>query len=241
MKRTGIFALAAGCAMGATALVGGIGYASALDVAEQTGRSIDVAGVSTVDGDTKRLADSPKLDPSAEPSDEATADDAPADGPVESDEVVPPVVDDDGTGDQGSGDQGSGDAVDEVDPSDPIVIDDRKKSDKRCGSFKQERAAWLAAQDGDPAVGGDGKTWTRDGSEGWGDARSGDKNRGEKSWGDKSWVDGSRSGEHGPGSSWDGTSDRGGDRHGDGHRSGKGGGGHHGGKHGGGGWGGGRH
>lgn len=99
MKRSGIFALATACAMGVTALVGGIGYASALDVAEQAGRSIDVKGVSTVDSGAGRLVGSPRLEPTAEP---APADDA----AVEEDP----------------------DAVDEVAPPDPVVVDGTKEA-----------------------------------------------------------------------------------------------------------------
>ncbi len=261
MKRSGIFALATACAMGVTALVGGIGYASALDVAEQAGRSIDVKGVSTVDGGSEKLAGSPKLDPTAEPAaEDATAEDA----PVASDEVADPVVDD------GTADQGSGDAVVEVAPSDPVVIDHKgKKSDavdKRCGSLKKERAAWFAAQQGaDPgeSVAGtrrsgedgakheawskDGRTWSKDWSKSWdgkriGDRRAGDGKAPADEPGDKTRGDTKRGDKDGSDTSWERSSDdRGGDRHGD-HRSGKGGTHGHpgGGKHGGGGWGGGR-
>src|SRR6218665_3951962 len=104
MKRTGIFALAATCALGVTALVGGIGYATALDVAEQAGQTLDVAGVSTVDATSHDVADSttPRKDkgtPTTEPTDPATEPPG-AEAPV----------------DDGTADQGSGDAVDVVDP-----------------------------------------------------------------------------------------------------------------------------
>ena len=82
MKRTGILALAATCALGVTALVGGVGYASALDVAEEAGKTLDVAGVSTVDTTSHEVAGSTtpgkdKGTPTPEPTDPAT---------------VPPVV-----------------------------------------------------------------------------------------------------------------------------------------------------
>ncbi len=261
MKRTGIFALAAASAMGITALVGGIGYASALDVAEQAGRSLDVKGVSTVAGGSPELAGSPKLDPAATTPGGATADDA-TDGatteevPAAGGEAADPPADD------GTVDEGSGDAVDAVDPPDPVVIDDVKKGekgDKRCGSLKKERAAWLAAQQdgtGDPAAewadkdwSKDGSTWSEDGKrwadKSWGDKRWGDKSWGDKRWGDQGWSHPSQGGTdpaQGDGDkqwgdqSWGGTSGDGGDRRGDGRQSGTwGGGGHHGG------WGGGRH
>ena len=77
MKRTGIFALAGACALGVTALVGGVGYASALDVAEQAGATIDVPGVSTVDKTSEEVAKATTLDknkstPTPEPTDPAT-------------------------------------------------------------------------------------------------------------------------------------------------------------------------
>ncbi|MBN9139639.1 MAG: hypothetical protein J0H23_02320 [Micrococcales bacterium] len=206
MKRTGIIALAAGCAMGVTALVGGVGYASALDVAEQTGRTLDVSGVSTVDESSSQLADSPKLDPSAEPTDDATADDTASD----------PSAADDGTADQGSGD-----AVDEVDPSDPVVIGDdvAGKAGKDCG----DHAAWFGAHKGDKTGDGAGRDAASDPAKN----RSGEKWSGTHGPGD------------GPGSSWsgkDGSGTRGSGDKGSGW--GKGDGGHRGG---GGGWGGGRH
>lgn len=211
MKRTGIIALAAGCAMGVTALVGGVGYASALDVAEQTGRTLDVSGVSTVDESSSTLADSPKLDPSAEPTDDATADDTASD----------PSTDDDGTADQGSGD-----AVDEVDPSDPVVIGDdvAGKAGKDCG----DHAAWFGAHKGDKTGDGAGRDAASDPAKNW----SGEK------WSGKNWSDTHGTGDD-PGSSWsgkDGSGTRGSGDKGSGW--GKGDGGHRGG---GGGWGGGRH
>lgn len=148
MKRSGIFALATACAMGVTALVGGIGYASALDVAEQAGRSIDVAGVSTVDSGSGRLVGSPRLDPSAEP---AAADDAAA-GDETAD--APPV-------DHGAARQGPGGAVDEVDPADPVVIGGTKKAERKA----------------DKAPSGDGRSWSKDRSKSWGDTKGSDAPR----------------------------------------------------------------
>lgn len=113
MKRAAIMALAAASAMGVTALVGGVGLASALDVADQAGRTLDVRGVSTVDDSRRTLADAPTLDDAAVPSDDPTADDATPDDPA-----TGAPTDDDGTADQGSGD------VDEVAPADPVVIGD---------------------------------------------------------------------------------------------------------------------
>lgn len=107
MKRTGIFALAAGCAIGATALVGGVGYASALDVAEQSGRALDVGGVSTVPASTVRVAD--RSVPTPEATDPAVDDSATGSTDASGD--------DDGTADQGSGD------VDVVSPSAPVDIE----------------------------------------------------------------------------------------------------------------------
>ncbi|MCS0499444.1 hypothetical protein [Protaetiibacter mangrovi] len=212
MKRTGIFALAAGCAIGVTALVGGVGYASALDVAEQAGQTLDVSGVSTVDPSSKQLAESTTLDdsttePTAEPTDDPTPDDS---------------ATDDATSDEGTADQGSGDAVDEVDPSDPVVIKD--DGDKNCRSDNAgervkrvaDREAWLAAQKAaEEAAAGDdsdpdssGKDWSDKDDDGW---------------------------DH---DGWNHDGDRGGDWGSrDGDRSGSWGGGHHGG----GGWGGGHH
>lgn len=180
MKRTGIFALAAGCAMGVTALVGGIGYASALDVAEQAGRSIDVSGVSTADSGRERPADSAKLDPTPAPTDEAAA------------ETSDEVVDDTDAG-----------AVDEVAPSDPVVIDGTKGAH---GAKDTHGTTWGAKHTGDKHKHAS-------------DRKPGDTHRlgehGADKPGDPTWHE-----------------DRGGDRHSDGPRSGKGGhhGGKHGGK-----------
>ncbi|AYF98375.1 hypothetical protein [Protaetiibacter intestinalis] len=188
MKRTGIFALAASCALGVTALVGGVGYASALDVAEQAGTTLDVSGVSTVESSTTEVADSTTLgtegaeeEPTAEPTDPATEEPS----------------DDDGTADQGSGD------VDEVDPSDPVVLPgkDKDHSGKDCGK------GWHDGTKDDSAVAGDdtGK-WDN-----WSDKKgedSTDPATGSGADKDHSWKDGDRSDKGGDRS----RSDRGGDR-----------------------------
>ncbi|PZQ89739.1 MAG: hypothetical protein DI534_08070 [Leifsonia xyli] len=107
MKRTAIFALAAAGALGVTAVVGGVGYASALDVAEQAGTTLDVKGVSTVGAGSAELRGSATPTPTPSPSDDSTT-----------------AGDDDGTADQGSGD-----AVDTVNPSDPTVITHKRGKD----------------------------------------------------------------------------------------------------------------
>lgn len=181
MKRTGIFALAAGCAMGVTALVGGIGYASALDVAEQAGRSIDVSGVSTADSGRERPADSAKLEPTKEPADEATAE--------ASDEV----------------DETDAGVVDEVAPSDPVVIDGTK--DTRVAK-DTHGTPWGAKHAGDKKAGDkkagdkprlDGQGAQKPGDPTWQKDRGGDRH----SDGPRSGTGGHHGGKHG-GKGWGG-------------------------------------
>ena len=231
MKRTGIFALAGACALGVTALVGGVGYASALDVAEQAGATIDVPGVSTVDKTSEEVAKATTLDknkstPTPEPTDPAT------EPPV----VETPVVDD-GTDD-----------VDEVDPSDPVVIpeDGTKDPDglKGCGKGDDDGDWGDTPDDGvvDPAE-GDG-SWT--GDKDWSDDRDGSWDDGQwtgdpapvpapapapvdPNTGD-SWNDGHRDGGDRSDRGGGDRSDRGGDRGQRGGGHGHGGGGHHGGR-----------
>ncbi|TXK16283.1 hypothetical protein [Homoserinibacter sp. GY 40078] len=114
MKRTGIIAIAGTCALGASALVGGVAYASSLDLAEQVGAPLAIDGVSTAQLVVEDTEDT--TDVAAEPTDDATED--ATDDSTE-------AGDDDGTADQGSGD------VDEVDPSAPVKLndDDSKKDD----------------------------------------------------------------------------------------------------------------
>lgn len=245
MKRTGIFALAGACALGVSALVGGVGYASALDVAVQEGQTLDVPGVSTVEKTSDEVAESTTLDngkgdPTPEPTDPAT------EAPV----AEAPVVD------EGTADQGSDDAVDEVDPSDPVVIPDDGIKDpdavKGCGKGDHDGDFGDRDDDGvtDPVEGdaswtGD-KDWSDDDSTGdrdWtGDA--GDTTQPDGEWtgdtdrGDRS-GDGRRDGNRGGGDRGDrggddrggsDRSDRGGDRGQGGGGHGHGGGGHHGGR-----------
>ena len=91
MKRTGIIALAAGCALGATALVGGVGYASALDVAAEAGTTLDVAGINTVDANSEKVADA-TIEPSADPTAEAS--DASGEAPTGDATIEQPAADD---------------------------------------------------------------------------------------------------------------------------------------------------
>jgi len=229
MKRTGIFALAGACALGVTALVGGVGYASALDVAEQAGQTLDVPGVSTVERTSDEVSDSTTLKdkstPTPDPTDPAT--DAPvAEAPV----------------DDGTVDQGSGDAVDEVDPSDPVVIPDdgvRDPADvKGCGKGDHDGDWGDKADDGvvDPAE-GDGswtgdRDWTQKDGQWTGDPAPApapaDPNAGDGS--DHNWQGGNRDGGDRSDRGGGDRSDRGGDRGQRGGGHGHGGGGHHGGR-----------
>jgi transcription termination factor Rho len=229
MKRTGIFGLAAACALGVTALVGGVGYASALDVAEQQGQTLDVPGVSTVEKTSDEVAKSTDADKT-----KSTPTPAPTDPAAEAPVAAPPVVE--GT------DQGSG-AVDEVDPSDPVVIPDDGTKDpdgKGCGKGDHDGDWADKADDGvvDPAE-GDG-AWT--GDKDW----SGDWTQKDDQWtgdpapapapadpntnGDGNWRDGNRDGGDRSDRGGGDRSDRGGDRGQRGGGHGHGGGGHQGGR-----------
>lgn len=227
MKRTGIFALAGACALGVTALVGGVGYASALDVADQQGQTLDVPGVSTVETTSDEVADSTV--------DKTRSTPTPAPGAPSAEVPVVETPVDDGTTDD----------VDEVDPSDPVVIPDDGTKDpdgKGCGKGDRDGDWGDPGDDGvaDPSE-GDG-TWTGDkdwSGEDWsGDGARDDRWTGDpapaptdpSTGGDGSWRDGNRDGGD-RSDRWGGDrSDRGGDRGQRGGGHGHGGGGHHGGR-----------
>jgi hypothetical protein len=159
MKRTGIFAAAAAGAIGATALVGGVGYTLALDVAEQNGRTLDLGAVGTVERGQDALARS------FEKSLEEQADDPGTD-------ATPPedVPDDADAGAGTAPDPGAGGAA-PVAPSAPVEIDPGKGTEHpwRSGHGYGDTR-------GDGAHDGDGG-WNG-GRNGGGDGQRGDAGRG---------------------------------------------------------------
>jgi hypothetical protein len=73
MKRTGIFAATVAGAIGASALVGGVGYTLAQEVAERNGAPLDLGAVATVEPGRSELSTSMGAGDAA--TDEAASDD----------------------------------------------------------------------------------------------------------------------------------------------------------------------
>src|SRR5690606_18668257 len=81
MKRTGIFAAAVAGAVGATALVGGVGYTLAQEVAEQNGAPLDLGPVATVEPGQQHLSTSMGSGTTTDTTpDDAAPDDTATDG-----------------------------------------------------------------------------------------------------------------------------------------------------------------
>lgn len=164
MKRTGIFAAAAAGAIGATALVGGVGYTLALDVAEQTGEPLDLGAVASVKPGERDIAESSGTDEATEDAGDATSDEAP-----------PADVPDGGA----APDPGAGGAA-PVAPAAPVVIDP---------GAGQPAAPPPAPPRSEPRFGGgygdgdrDGWDGDRDGWSGGGDGWSGGGDRDGGGW-----------------------------------------------------------
>jgi hypothetical protein len=121
MKRTGIFAAAVAGAVGATALVGGVGYTLAQEVAEQNGAPLDLGPVATVEPGQQHVSTSMGSGTTTETApDDAAPDDTAPDGTAG-----------DGTGSGPGTDAGSpaaGGAA-PVAPAPPVAIDPGKKGD----------------------------------------------------------------------------------------------------------------
>lgn len=121
MKRTGIFAAAVAGAVGATALVGGVGYTLTQEVAEQNGAPLDLGPVATVEPGQQHLSTSMG---SGTTTDTAPEDAAP-------DDTATDDTAGDGTGSGSGTDAGSpaaGGAA-PVAPAPPVAIDPGKKGD----------------------------------------------------------------------------------------------------------------
>src|SRR5690606_285548 len=174
MKRTGIFAAAVAGAVGATALVGGVGYTLAQEVAEQHGVPLDLGPIASVEPGNGALSTSTGRGQS---TDGDTGDAAPGD--TTPDETAG------GTGTEADSPAAGGAAP--VAPAPPVAIDpgkqagppahpwrtrppaDRRLDDPREYAPPDHQNGWTP----DPGRGGGGGTGTDEPRRGGGDGHEG--------------------------------------------------------------------
>lgn len=174
MKRTGIFAATAAGAIGATALVGGVGYTLAQDVAEQSGAPLDLGAVASVEPGQGELPTATRLH-ADDDTDGAASDEAPAD-------------------DTSGTDSDAGGAA-PVAPAPPVAIDPGTKAAH--GQHPWPRDGQAARGDHDPRTGTDPRDGRHDGGDqhNWNDRDGGGRDDGH----DGRYGGGDGGGHHGGG------------------------------------------